>query len=162
MQDGFTFLELIITLGIIALLALLGLPQYDGFLSRHQARTDVEQLVRIVTLTRQQALLRGEVITLCPNDWSLCGEDWSLGLLLTDETGNIVTSTTFKHQAKIFLKTFPAGYEHLLQFGGNGYTQTQNGSFYYCPKNILNAQRIVFNQAGRVYVTNEGAAQECE
>lgn len=163
MQDGFTFLELIIVLGIIAVLALLALPQYDSFLNRHQAQADVEQLVRTITLARQQALLRNEIISLCPNDLSQsCGENWSSGLLVRNEMGQVISSLAFNNDAQIILKTFPVGHEYLLQFSGNGYTQTQNGSFYYCPHSIDFAKRIVFNQAGRVYVTTDGAFEACE
>ncbi len=162
MQDGFTFLELAIVLGIIALLVLFALPNDAVFLGRHQARSDVEQLVRTINLGRQQALLRDELITLCPNDLQTCGEDWSTGLLVFDELGLVITSLVFNNNAKIILNTFPSGHEHVLQFSGNGFTQTQNGSFYYCPDDITQAQRIVFNQAGRVYVTIEAAQAECE
>ncbi len=155
MQDGFTFLELILVLLLIAMLALFAVPQYHDFLDRHQAQTEVEQIVRTFTLARQQALLRRENMTLSPSD------TWSLGLLLQDENEHIISSIFFQHHAHIFLKTFPLGSEHLIQFSANGMTKTQNGSFYYCPKNLNFAKRIVFNQAGRVYVTADEAAQMC-
>jgi prepilin-type N-terminal cleavage/methylation domain-containing protein len=155
MQDGFTFLELVLVLFLMAILALFAVPQYHDFLERHQAQTEVEQIVRTFTLARQQALLRRENMTLSPDN------TWSLGLLLEDEKEHMISSIHFQHQAHIFLKTFPAGSEHLIQFSANGMTKTQNGSFYYCPKNLMHAKRIVFNQAGRVYVTSDEAAQVC-
>lgn len=160
-QTGFTFLELIITLGIIAIIALFAIPQYDHFLTKHQQEKTIEQIIRTLTLARQQALLGNEAITLCPSAASQCGNNWSEGLLVQDDKKQIITQITFENQAKIVLKTFPAGHEHSVQFTGQGYTQTQNGSFYYCPENLENAQRIVFNQAGRVYVTNEEAQTGC-
>lgn len=155
MQDGFTFLELVLVLLLIAILSLLAAPHFNNFLQRHQAQTEIEQLVRTITLARQQALLRKETITLLPN------EHWSLGLLLQDKIGEMITSVNFHHQAYIILKTFPVGSENAVQFSANGLTKTQNGSFYYCPKNINHAKRIVFNQAGRVYVTADEAQQAC-
>lgn len=156
MQDGFTFLELIVVLGIIALLALFALPQYDHFLKRHQAQSDIEQIVRMITLARQQAILRNQTVTLYPN------EDWSQGLMILDEKKQMISSITFTNDANILLKTFPASAENQLQFSATGLTKTQNGSFYYCPDDMHLAKRIVFNQAGRVYVTADEVESGCE
>ncbi|MGA2655593.1 MAG: GspH/FimT family protein [Gammaproteobacteria bacterium] len=155
MQDGFTFLELIIVLLLIALLALFAVPQYREFLDRHHAQGEVEQIVRAITLARQQALLMRETITVYPND------TWSAGFILQDKSHELISLIEFHHQAHIFLKTFPAGSENMIQFSASGMTKTQNGSFYYCPQNINYAKRIVFNQAGRVYVTTDEAQPMC-
>ena len=162
LQDGLTLIELLMTLGIIALLTLLAAPSFHGVLARHQAQLDTESVVRALNLARQQALLRHETMTVCPNDLSgKCGEDWSLGILLINEQDAIISQQPFEHHAVIFLKTFPAGHEQFLQFGAQGDTLTQNGSFYYCPLKKDLAKRIVFNQAGRVYVTTDGAVEGC-
>ncbi len=162
MQEGFTFLEVLIALSIMAILALFAMPQYQGFLSQHQARVEASQLSRMITFARQQAILRNDMITLCPYDLGkVCGEDWSLGLLVLDNNNQMISEFLFENDAQVFLKTFPMGHEYVLQFSRSGDTKAQNGSFYYCPTDGLNATRIVFNQAGRVYVTIERAVEGC-
>lgn len=161
MRDGFTLLEMLISLGLIAVLALLAMPYFHDFFSKETAQTEVAQLVRTVTLARQQALLANEKMTLCPYQVSFeCGKNWSEGLLLLNEAKEVITYLSFAQQATIHLNTFPAGYEYHLSFFADGNTHAQNGSFYYCPKEIKYAKRIVFNQAGRVYVTDD-TEEEC-
>ena len=164
MTPGFTFLETLIALSLIALLALIALPQYQTYLSAQQQKTEIEYLLNALNLARQQALLQGLTISVCPDQTTQCGEDWSQGFRivqqgLTEEI--LIAAQQFSGDARILLKTFPEGREYLLQFTASGNTAIQNGSFYYCPKNRAQAKRIVFNQAGRSYVTEEGAVQAC-
>jgi type IV fimbrial biogenesis protein FimT len=154
MQDGLTLLELMLTLGVVALLASLALPHYADFMAKRAVSLEVQQLVRAITFARTQAILRGQPITL------FADTDWSNGFTVTQQD-KVLRQTSLTGTGRIFLKTFPAGSEHQLTFSSTGITNTQNGSFYYCADNIKVAERIVFNQAGRVYVTQDEASQAC-
>lgn len=159
MQNGFTWIEILVVLAIVALLATLALPQYRGFVAKNKSEDIAEQIKRGIVFAREQAILRGQMIQLCPYDHDKnCGDDWSLGFRVM--ANDKVLSELQFFDARIFLKTFPQGSEHLLQFSSAGVTQTQNGSFYYCDP--LFSQRVVFNQAGRAYITQDEAGQVCD
>ncbi len=164
MHSGFTFLELLITLSLIALLALIALPQYQDFLARQQQNTEIQQVLKTLTMARQQALLLGQTVSVCPYLAHRCGQDWSQGLRVVQKAGieeTLIMQQPFSGDATILLKTFPQGSEYAIPFTAQGFTSSQNGSFYYCPKNSAQAKRIVFNQAGRAYVTGDGASEGC-
>jgi prepilin-type N-terminal cleavage/methylation domain-containing protein len=152
MRDGFTFLEMIIALGIITILALIAIPQFQSLIAGQAHQQEIQQLVRGIVLARQHAILQGQTVSLCPyqND-DTCGLDWSQGFRVFYED-TMLTRVRFSQGANITLSTFPAGSEYLLQFSAVGFTKTQNGSFYYTPRDGSNMERIVFNQAGRVYI----------
>ena len=151
----------------------LALPDQHIAVSEKKFNQTLTQLLDILRIARTEALGRGTIVTLCPYTENIvCGDDWSRGIILfIDETArgeiatptDVITNMPFSTLSlRIFFNAFPSGSSRYLQFSGNGFTRYQNGSFYYCPEDTaLNAQRVVINQAGRAYVTNENAQAGC-
>lgn len=76
--NGFTLMELMITIAVAAVLAALALPDFSRFLIRGHILTQANSLVADLTLARSEAIRRQEPVTLCVSaDGATC--DTSVG-----------------------------------------------------------------------------------
>lgn len=81
-MNGFTLMELIITIAVAAVLAALALPDFSRFLIRGHILTQANSLVADLTLARSEAIRRQEPVTLCAStDGATCNSSagWQSG-----------------------------------------------------------------------------------
>ncbi len=84
-QNGFSLIELIITLVIGAILLSWGVPAYRDFVRRQQAVSLANDFLGELNLARSSAIDRGVLVRFAPVDVS----DWSKGItIITDVNGN--------------------------------------------------------------------------
>ena len=82
---GYSLYELIITIGLVALVMSLGVPSFGKMLADHRLRVEVDALFHAVHLARKESVVRRRAVTLCPSrDGRNCepGFDWSDGWIL--------------------------------------------------------------------------------
>lgn len=69
-HKGFTLVELMVTVAIVAILASVGAPQLRAFLVKQQVRSDVDRLTTAIHMARSEALKRSGPVSICPLDAS--------------------------------------------------------------------------------------------
>ena len=82
---GFTLYELLITLGLTALLLSIAVPSFTATLARSRQAVELNALFHAVHLARKESILRRKVVSLCPSaGGQRCdpGTDWSAGWIL--------------------------------------------------------------------------------
>ena len=62
-RQGFTLVELVMVLGIIALLGAIAVPRYAEAINRYRARVAAEQIVRVLELSQATARQRSTAIS---------------------------------------------------------------------------------------------------
>jgi type IV fimbrial biogenesis protein FimT len=89
---GFTLIELVTGLAIMAILAGIALPSLERLVERQRAAAATTSLMSHMALARMTAVSRNRRSVLCPSaDGRLCetGNDWSRGwMLFLDDDGN--------------------------------------------------------------------------
>ncbi len=83
--DGYSLYELIITIGLVALVMSLGLPSFGSILANHRLKVEVDALFHAVHLARKESVVRRRAVTLCPSpDGQNCEPDfdWSEGWIM--------------------------------------------------------------------------------
>ncbi|HEY7752555.1 MAG TPA: GspH/FimT family pseudopilin [Steroidobacteraceae bacterium] len=89
-QPGHTLVELLATLGVIAVLAASAAPSFAHWLLDIRRDSAVTASLHAVHVARQLAAVRGEAVSLCGTlDELRCSglTDWSRGLLLATQSG---------------------------------------------------------------------------
>ena len=82
---GYSLYELIITIGMVALVMSLGVPSFGRMLANHRLKVEVDALFHAVHIARKESVVRRRAVTLCPSqDGQNCtaGFDWSLGWIV--------------------------------------------------------------------------------
>ncbi|WP_432471155.1 GspH/FimT family pseudopilin [Amphritea sp. HPY] len=89
---GFTLVELMVTVAVMALLITVGAPALTHFLLQAEQDSALHQIKNIYSFARQEAVHRQVDVSICPVSEPLpdqCGENWSCGMLVyIDQDGN--------------------------------------------------------------------------
>lgn len=64
-DSGFTLIELVVAVAMIAILAALALPAMGGLIARNKVSTEVNRIVADILLARNSAVTRARVVTIC-------------------------------------------------------------------------------------------------
>jgi type IV fimbrial biogenesis protein FimT len=156
---GFTLLEILATLSIVALLLAVGVPSLQHFTQRQQMKAAVGSLHNDLLLARSEAIVRNLEVVACPGAPAVgCAgaSDWSRGwIVFGDGNGDR------QRQASEALLRHGPGFERIriasssgrssVRFFPDGSAPGSNGSIAFCGDGgPLQAWRLVVSNIGRV------------
>ncbi len=91
-NSGFTLIELMVTIAIVAISAALAYPSFASLISSNRAATGANELIASLTLARSEALRHPGGVAICASkDGDSCGGDatWTDGWMVwVDTDGN--------------------------------------------------------------------------
>lgn len=82
---GYSLYELIMTLGLFAVIVSLGIPSFGAIVANHRVRVEVDKLFHAIHHARKESIVRRRVMTVCPTaDGVTCDPDgdWSAGWMI--------------------------------------------------------------------------------
>jgi type IV fimbrial biogenesis protein FimT len=162
LKTGFSLLELLLALLLIAIFTVLTMPNWHHLIAENQAAAEVREVIAALQLARNVAVTRGQNVTFCKSaDHKACGGSWHDGQIVLTKGGEVLRvlatlppNVTFSWQSSL-------GKDEALEFAPSGTTNGQQGSFYYCPRQAPDAARaIIINFNGRILVSNKTSAGE--
>jgi type IV fimbrial biogenesis protein FimT len=168
--DGFTLVELMVTLAIVAILMMIGAPQLRSFLQKQQVAADLETLGTSLRLARSEALKRSGRVSVCAltadefTDVTAAkckaagATDWSHGwMVYIDYSGGAgyasTTDTVLKIERTVkagsLVSTSPPG--AILSFQANGTVPGNMGNFQIQPAHdgAEQCRKLTLNAQGR-------------
>jgi len=95
-SHGFTLIELMVVLVILAVILMIAVPSYRTLTERTRLKSYANEVVASVYLARSEAIKRNAVMTLCAStDGTSCtgGDAWEQGWIVMDPNDTVI-----KHQ----------------------------------------------------------------
>lgn len=82
-QSGFTLIELMVTISVLAILLGVGVPSFQATIQGNRISTSANDLVAALQFARSEAVRRGVNVTVCSsNDQATCSGAWSDGWIV--------------------------------------------------------------------------------
>ncbi len=89
-ERGFTIMELLMVMVLIAVLLGLGGPAFQSSLERNRMQSTVSGLAGSLAFARAEAVIRTQPVSMCPtlNDVDCSGSNWESGVLVFVDDGD--------------------------------------------------------------------------
>jgi len=173
-ENGFTLIELIITLTVVGILTAIAVPALRQFVESSRLTTATNDFIGDLSLARIEAMKRGTVsqtVVCASSNGTSCttGSTWQDGWIVfvdADASGNFNTGDTGLkiHEAlpaSLTATTNPAG-TITLTFNGMGYLVTSLSSLQFTSANN-NQQRVIClsGGTGRAMVAANNNVSSC-
>ena len=165
--SGYSLLEALIVLAIVAIFARFAVFETSEWLARHRAAAAMDSIRTAINFARQTAAGLNVRVIVCPAAAEGCGgrDAWHDGVMIfADENRNarrdddervLARLPGFRH-GRVRWRSFRN--RSYLVFTPRGITDWQNGHFRYCPDSgdVRRSRQLVLNAAGRVYPSRDG------
>jgi len=162
-QYGFTLLELLVVLALIAVLAGVGYPEMRAFNERNAHRVAVSQLQSALALARHSAITLNTDVFLCPQaaEKNACGNTWNQALLI------VAHNTKAPLDSANILRVLPrldARITHTrpkqhVRFDALGHSKGYNRTFTVCAAGTAPTRgtALALSQLGRLRIKSQPA-----
>jgi len=181
---GFTIVELMVTLGIMAIVFAMAIPSFEGMVKRNMVQKVRDDLYSDLVLARSEAMARNRQVTVCASAnasaaapvCSTGATDWNTGWIVFSDTDGdrvqdknvtnipddeLIRVYTNANQGDMQLKFSSALAQQNLTFDRLGrMSNGANGTFWFCQTQIDYTAAIVVNGVGRAY-NADGDATQC-
>lgn len=162
-MPGFTLMELLIVIAIMALLLALAVPSFAYVIRNNRLSNQANQLVYALNLARSEAVKRLQAVTLCKSatgaDCQTTGVNWENGWMVfsdvdADQIYEVADGDTLLHINQALLSNFTlrgsTDVANAVTFLPSGFSATQ-GTFVICNENRIDFARATgVTLAGRV------------
>ncbi len=167
--QGFTLIELIVTLAVVSVLLLTGIPMLNQMVTNNRLVTQINNIAGSLSVARSESIKRGQSITLCGStDRATCDtSSWESGwIVFSDANNNAVLDSATESMLKIVapfsggstLRLSRSDSASIIRYRSDGGLRdqgtdgTDNGTFTLCDNTLstTTARAININPIGRV------------
>lgn len=167
--SGFTLVELMVVLAIVAIVMAFGMPSFSEFVKNDRLSTQINLLVGHLAYARSEAVLRAQPVGLCASSNSTsCTGTWSDGWIVyvdADSSGgyNAAADTILRvNQGLSSGMTLTSSLGTNFLYDNRGYADTGNGTFSLCDdRGVDYVKSISISNTGRVRQVNASETPTC-
>ena len=154
-QKGFTLIELMITVFIVAVLASLAVPSLTGLLARRSAAAAADALVSDIRLTRSEAVKRSTRVVICASangtSCSGAGGLWRNGWIIyipvaangNFASGDEIIKVQDAMSSMVSIADTDGTSRYRFIFEATGWAKSSSQTFFAKPNGDSSASRLV-------------------
>jgi len=166
-KKGFTLIELMVAIAVVAILSAIALPSMSDFLVRMRVDNEISEMQRLLLTARNMAINTGKNTTICPLSGGSCSTDstaWQGEIsVFTNSDNSLATNNTYAAPDELVKVKSAIKSGDILQFTNtsviyapSGRLITALGKFSYCPKDEADRSRgIDVSLSGRSYTSSD-------
>lgn len=88
-KQGFTLIELMVTLMIAVILITIGIPSFQNIVRNNRTTAIANEMLTALYFARSEAIKRGISVTVCPSaDQATCAANWAAGFIVFADNDN--------------------------------------------------------------------------
>jgi type IV fimbrial biogenesis protein FimT len=174
-EDGFSLIEVIVTMAIAAIVLTLGVPSFQSFIQNNRQSTAISELATSLQLARNSAISRRVRVTVCKSaDGLSCtadgnASDWSQGWIVFADPNNRDTVDV----GEDILRAHGAldgtarisgnrAVVNRIAFKPQGLADGSVGTLTYCDnRGDASASALIISFGGQVRNSNAGDSLSC-
>lgn len=165
-SSGVTLIELMTTIGIVAILSVVAAPSFSNLRYDAKRTTAVNGFFHSVFLARSESVKRGQVVTICKSrDGSTCADDasWHEGWMIFVNTDRDDLPERDPSEHVLFVhEGWPGGTitSNRAAYSFRPYRQAiVNGTVVFCdPRGGAHARAIIISHTGRPRIARRDAS----
>ncbi len=173
-QNGFSLIELMVTLAIAAIVLSIGVPSFQTYIQNNRQTITINELATALQLARNSAITRKIQVTLCKSsDGATCatgagaGSDWKQGWMMFTNRNNI-TATAGLTATETLLRVHPVlsgdgsfignnNVANRVSFNSKGLALGSNGTITRCDsRGASSAKAVVISVGGQIRQAIDG------
>lgn len=166
-KQGFTLIELMVSIAVVAILSAIALPSMNTFLVKMRVDNEISELQRLLLTARNTAINTGQNTTVCPLTGNTCTNNWQNVVSVFTNNSNTTNNNIYSAATEQRVKVKEAiTANDSLQFDtltrivytptGRILFPTVASTFKYCPQNDTDRSRgIDISISGRSYTTSD-------
>lgn len=160
-QHGLTLIELIVAIAVLAIIATIGVPNFQRFTARNEVAAEVMRIKTALAQARNTAVTRRTTISVCPRpapESDSCEyQDWGHPIVVVEgqvASGDLADGELLKvlegsgGPSVTFNRSYPVRYQ------ATGWARGHNGTFEICGRHGEGV-KIIVNSMGRVRTGDE-------
>ena len=150
--SGFTLMELLIAIAVLAILTTLAVPAFTQFIQNNKLSAQANEMVAAMQYARSEALRRGERVRVCSSSGgAACDGNWSQGwIAMADPNGDAEVLRVWQ-SPDANLQFDPAN--GVVDFTREGFTAAAAEQQFDMQREGCtsdNARRVLVERSGRV------------
>ena len=160
---GFTLIELIITIAILAIISTLALPYFHDIMAKQEIKNTTHSLIYSMQMAKTHAATQHNNVVICPSTDGLnCQADsWNsgfVGFVDSNKNRQVDSNEDIIFTQAINLKYGSLNWRGTLNIPSltfqalNGLPNGSNGSFYYCSTHQQPHSKIILSNMGHIRI----------
>jgi type IV fimbrial biogenesis protein FimT len=152
--SGFTLVELLVTVTVLAILAMIAVPSMQEFVRKNRVIAQINALLADLTFARSEAIKRATTIRVCNSkDQASCTADtkWTEGWIVI-VAGTVLRKTAALEGGNTLTNT--AGLDSAIDFLRDG-APTTAGELTLCDAGKKYGRALTLESAGQMYISDK-------